>query len=186
LVLSTMHAVNANQALDRMINMFPAQAQSRILQDLSLNLRCIVSQRLLEGMRGQRLPAAEVLLNTPFVADLIEQGRVGEIKEVMEKSASIGMQTFDQSLLYLYQDGKISRDEALDNADSRNNLEWRMNFSTESGDMTGEYRPHGVSESEVSNRDGMEVSEKPRRNAADPTTSIMALEGLQPFDQTKI
>lgn len=186
LVLSTMHAVNANQALDRMINMFPAQAQSRILQDLSLNLRCIVSQRLLEGMRGQRLPAAEVLLNTPFVADLIEQGRVGEIKEVMEKSASIGMQTFDQSLLYLYQDGIISRDEALDNADSRNNLEWRMNFSTESGDMTGEYGQHGVSESEVSNRDGMEVSEKPRRNAADPTTSIMALEGLQPFDQTKI
>lgn len=186
LVLSTLHAVNANQALDRMINMFPADAQNRILQDLSLNLRCIVSQRLLMGADGGRIPAAEILLNTPFVADLIEQGRVGEIKDVMEKSASIGMQTFDQSLLYLYQDGKISREEALANADSRNNLEWRMNFSTDAGDMTGEFRSskQGGAGAKINRQDPTTV--EVRRNALDPTTSIMKLDGLQPFDQTKI
>lgn len=138
LVLSTLHAVNANQALDRIMGLFPDDSRNRVLQDLSLNLRCIASQRLIASDNGGRVPAVEVLINTPFVADLISKGNVGDIKEVMEKSTSIGMQTFDQSLLYLYQEGKISREEALANADSRNNLEWRMNFGGGVSDPTVE------------------------------------------------
>ncbi len=138
LVVSTLHAVNANQALDRIVGLFPEDARNRVLQDLSLNLRCIASQRLVMSADGKRVPAVEILLNTPFIAELIYKGQVGDIKEVMEKSASIGMQTFDQSLLLLYQEGKISREEALSNADSRNNLEWRMNFCGGVSDPTTE------------------------------------------------
>lgn len=138
LVVSTLHAVNANQALDRIVGLFPEDARTRILQDLSLNLRCIASQRLVMSANGCRVPAVEILLNTPFIADLIYKGQAGDIKAVMEKSASIGMQTFDQSLLQLYQEGKISREEALANADSRNNLEWRMNFGGGVSDPTTE------------------------------------------------
>lgn len=186
LVLSTLHAVNANQALDRMINMFPADQQNRIFQDLSLNLRCIVSQRLITGTDKERFPAAEVLINTPFVADLIDQGRVGEIKEVMEKSASVGMQTFDQSLLYLYQAGKISKEEALSNADSRNNLEWRMNFSSDHSDAKNQFSGNSVDSSpDVEAMSSPEMSNQVSTQL-DPTTSIMALDGLQPFEQSKI
>ncbi|MGF1642898.1 MAG: PilT/PilU family type 4a pilus ATPase [Thiotrichales bacterium] len=128
LVLSTLHAVNANQALDRVVNLFPAQSRNRILMDLSLNLRAIVSQRLLRGLKTPRIPAVEVMLNTPFIAELIRDGKVGEIKEIMGKTRSTGMQTFDQSLLQLYEAGEISREEALANADSRNDLEWKINF----------------------------------------------------------
>ena len=136
LVVSTMHAVNANQALDRIVGLFPEDARQRVLQDLSLNLRCIASQRLVMGKDGNRVPAVEILLNTPFIAELIYKGLVGDIKEVMEKSASMGMQTFDQALLQLYEQGRISREEALSNADSRNNLEWRMNFGGGVGDSS--------------------------------------------------
>ena len=138
LVVSTMHAVNANQALDRIVGLFPEDARQRVLQDLSLNLRCIASQRLVMGKDGNRVPAVEVLINTPFIAELIYKGLVGDIKEVMEKSSSVGMQTFDQALLQLYEQGKISREEALSNADSRNNLEWRMNFGGGVSDPTTE------------------------------------------------
>ena len=138
LVVSTMHAVNANQALDRIVGLFPEDARQRVLQDLSLNLRCIASQRLVMGKDGNRVPAVEILLNTPFIAELIYKGLVGDIKEVMEKSTSVGMQTFDQALLQLYEQGRISREEALSNADSRNNLEWRMNFGGGVGDSTAE------------------------------------------------
>ncbi len=139
LVLSTLHAVNANQALDRIINLFPTDTRNRILMDLSLNLRAIVSQRLLRGLKAPRIPAVEVLINTPFIAELIRQGKVHEIKDIMEKGDAVGMQTFDQSLVRLYEQGEISREEALANADSRNNLEWRINFgggveTRESGD----------------------------------------------------
>ncbi|HHJ19693.1 MAG TPA: PilT/PilU family type 4a pilus ATPase [Gammaproteobacteria bacterium] len=136
LVVSTLHAINANQALDRIVNLFPAEERNRILQDLSLNLRGIVSQRLLKTTEGKRVPAVEVLVNTPFVADLIARGRAGEIKDVMEKSSSVGMQTFDQSLLALFEAGWISRDDALEFSDSPNNLKWLMNFG---GDVTGEH-----------------------------------------------
>ncbi|MGF1546912.1 MAG: PilT/PilU family type 4a pilus ATPase [Thiotrichales bacterium] len=128
LVLSTLHAVNANQALDRIVNLFPPQSRNRILMDLSLNLRAVVSQRLLRGLKSPRIPAVEVMLNTPFIAELIRDGKVGEIKEIMSKTRATGMQTFDQALLQLHEAGEISREEALGNADSRNDLEWKINF----------------------------------------------------------
>jgi twitching motility protein PilU len=128
LCLTTLHAVNANQALDRVINFFPPEAKRQILMDLSLNLRGIVSQRLVLGTDGKRVPAVEVLVNTPYISELITKGQLADIKGVMEKGAVNGMQTFDQSLYELYKVKKISLQEALANADSRGNLEWRINF----------------------------------------------------------
>jgi twitching motility protein PilU len=128
LCLTTLHAINANQALDRVINFFPPEAKRQILMDLSLNLRGIVSQRLVLGTDGKRVPAVEVLVNTPYISELITKGQLADIKEVMEKGAVNGMQTFDQSLYELYKIKKISLQDALANADSRGNLEWRINF----------------------------------------------------------
>jgi twitching motility protein PilU len=128
LCLTTLHAVNANQALDRIINLFPPDAKQQILMDLSLNLRGIVSQRLVLGMDGWRVPAIEVLVNTPYISELVKKGDLGEIKEVMAKGAVSGMLTFDQSLYELYKEKKISLQDALTNADSRGDLEWRINF----------------------------------------------------------
>ena len=102
LCLTTLHAVNANQALDRIINFFPTDARNQILMDLSLNLAGIVSQRLVQSTDGGRLPAVEVLMNTPYISELIRKGDFGEIKEVMEKGAAVGMQTFDQCLHDLF------------------------------------------------------------------------------------
>ncbi len=128
LCLTTLHAVNANQALDRVINFFPPDGKQQILMDLSLNLRGIVSQRLVLGAEGKRVPAVEVLINTPYISELVRNGQLGEIKDAMEKGSVSGMQTFDQSLYDLYKSGKISLQDALGNADSRGNLEWRINF----------------------------------------------------------
>ncbi|MFP4080105.1 MAG: PilT/PilU family type 4a pilus ATPase [Ectothiorhodospira sp.] len=128
LALTTLHAVNANQALDRIINFFPPEAKQQVLMDLSLNLRGIVSQRLVLGKDGSRLPAVEVLVNTAYIAELIRKGEIGEIKAVMEKGASVGMQTFDQSLFELYKSGRVNLPEALAKADSRGDLEWRIHF----------------------------------------------------------
>lgn len=128
LSLSTLHAVNANQALDRIVNMFPPDAKKQILMDLSMNLRGIVSQRLVSAKSGKRIPAVEVLINTPYISELIKKGEIGEIKEVMEKGGSVGMQTFDQSLFELYKSDAITLQNALANADSRGDLEWRINF----------------------------------------------------------
>ena len=128
LCLTTLHAVNANQALDRIINFFPPEGKQQILMDLSLNLRGIVSQRLVLGIDGKRVPAVEVLINTPYLSEMIKKGEMGEIKEIMEKGAVNGMQTFDQSLYDLYKAKSISLQDALANADSRGNLEWRINF----------------------------------------------------------
>lgn len=128
LALSTLHAVNGNQALDRVINMFPPDAKHQILMDLSLNLRGIIAQRLVVGKDGKRLPAVEVLINTPYISELIRKGEMGGIKEVMEKGGSVGMQTFDQALFELYKAGLITLQTALSNADSRGDLEWRINF----------------------------------------------------------
>ncbi|MBK1672097.1 type IV pili twitching motility protein PilT [Ectothiorhodospira shaposhnikovii] len=128
LALSTLHAVNANQALDRIINFFPPESKQQILMDLSLNLRGIVSQRLLLGKDGSRLPAVEVMLNTPYIAELIRKGEINAIKGVMEKGASVGMQTFDQALFELYKAGQVTLPEALAKADSRGDLEWRIHF----------------------------------------------------------
>jgi twitching motility protein PilU len=130
LAISTLHANNANQALDRIVNFFPEERRKQLLSDLSINLRAFVSQRLIPTIDNKRCAAIEVLLNSGRVADLIMQGDVLEIKEVMEKSESMGMQTFDTALFRLYNQGKISLDEALKNADGENNLRLRIELAS--------------------------------------------------------
>ena len=123
LCLCTLHANNANQALDRIINFFPSDRHSQVWMDLSLNLKAIVAQQLLPTVDGQgRRAAIEVLINTPLVSDHIRKGEVHELKELMRKSGELGMQTFDQALYQLYQDGDITYDAALAHADSPNDL----------------------------------------------------------------
>jgi len=135
LAISTLHANNANQAFDRIINFFPEDRRNQLLMDLSLNVRGIVSQRLIPTMEGKRVAAFEILLGTPLISDLILKGEVHRIKEVMEKSENVGMQTFDASLYQLYKAGKISYEEALRNADSQNNL--RLRIDLEEKDIQG-------------------------------------------------
>lgn len=134
LCLATLHANNANQAIDRIINFFPEVYHRQLLTDLSLNLRSIVSQRLLRGVDNALVPAVEVLLNSPYVADLISKGSIGEIKEAMKDSAEEDMVSFDQALLSLYRRDLISLDEALNNADSKNDL----GLAIRMGDGTGD------------------------------------------------
>jgi twitching motility protein PilU len=128
LCLSTLHAVNANQALDRIINLFPPEQKNQILMDLSLNLKAVISQRLVPAKGGGRIAAVEVMIITPYISELIRKGEMSDIKEVMEKGGKAGMQTFDQSLFSLFKDGRVEKQDALANADSRTNLEWRINF----------------------------------------------------------
>ncbi len=122
LCLATLHANNANQAIDRILNFFPEVYHRQLLTDLSLNLRAIISQRLLRGVDDDLVPAVEVMLNSPYIADLISKGSIGEIKEAMKESADEDTITFDEALLSLYRRGLISLDEALHNADSKNDL----------------------------------------------------------------
>jgi len=133
LAISTLHANNANQALDRIINFFPEERRPQLLNDLSLNLQAFVSQRLIPTVDGKRCAAIEILLNSPRVSDLILQGNVQEIKEVMMKSESMGMQTFDTALYSLHKQGKISIEEALKNADSENNLRLKIELGEKGG-----------------------------------------------------
>ncbi len=128
LAISTLHANNANQAMERVINMFPQELHKQLFMDLSLNLRAVISQRLVMGVDGRRVAAIEIMVNTPHIADLILKGGVDEIKEAMRASGAKGMQTFDEALYKLYKEGRISLDEALSNADSRTNLEAKINF----------------------------------------------------------
>ncbi len=129
LAISTLHANNANQALDRIINFFPEERRNQLLMDISLNIRAFISQRLIPTVDGKRGIAVEILLGTPLVCDLILKGEIHKIKEVMEKSTNIGMQTFDQALFDLYKSGMITLDEALRNADSQNNLRLKISLS---------------------------------------------------------
>jgi twitching motility protein PilU len=123
LCLATLHANSANQALDRIINFFPEERRPQLLMDLSLNLRGMISQRLIPLKEGKgRIAAVEVMLNSPLIADLIFKGEVHEIKELMKRSRELGMQTFDQHLFELYDNGIISYEDALRNADSVNDL----------------------------------------------------------------
>ena len=123
LCLCTLHANNANQALDRIINFFPSERRQQLLMDLSLNVRAFISQRLLPRRDGQgRVPAVEVMLNSPLISDLIFKGDVTGIKDIMKRSRELGMQTFDQALFDLYEAGQISYEDALRNADSLNDL----------------------------------------------------------------
>lgn len=132
LAITTLHAVNSNQAMDRIINMFPTEKREQLLMDLSLNLKAIISQRLVPGMNGKYVAAIEILMNTPYITDLIKDGNFGEIKEVMKKGDAAGMRTFDQSLYDLYKDDKITIKNALAYADSSTDLEWRINFGGDS------------------------------------------------------
>ena len=129
LCLSTLHANNSNQALDRIINFFPEERRNQLLLDLSLNLKAFVSQRLVPTLDGKRTAAIEILLGTQLVRDLIQKGDIHGIKEVMEKSENVGMQTFDSHLLRLFKEGIISLEEALQNSDSPNNLKLKINLS---------------------------------------------------------
>jgi twitching motility protein PilU len=127
LCLATLHANSANQALDRVINFFPEERRAQLLMDLGLNLKAIISQRLIPNKDGKgRSPAVEVMINSPLITDLIMKGDIPGIKEIMKKSTEAGMQTFDQSLFNLYETGLISYDDALRNADSQNDLRLRI------------------------------------------------------------
>jgi twitching motility protein PilU len=126
LCLATLHSNNASQAIERVMNFFPVSRHAEIYLQLSLNLRAIVSQRLVPGVDGKRVAALEILLDTPWAKDLIKQGQVDVLKEAMEKSTQEGGQTFDQSLFDLYAEGRISEAQALANADSANNLRIRI------------------------------------------------------------
>ncbi|MDH5648920.1 MAG: PilT/PilU family type 4a pilus ATPase [Gammaproteobacteria bacterium] len=131
LCLATLHANSANQALDRVINFFPEERKAQLLMDLSLNLKAVISQRLIPLKVGKgRVPAVEVMLNTPLIADLILEGNIHELKELMSKSGEAGMQTFDQSLFNLYEADLISYDEALRNADSVNDIRLRIKLES--------------------------------------------------------
>ena len=128
LAISTLHANNANQALERVINLFPQDLHKQLFMDLSLNIRAIVSQRLVLGVDGKRCAAIEILVNTPHISELILKGDIDEVKVAMAESGQKGMQTFDMALFNLYKDGRIELEEALNNADSRTNLEAKINF----------------------------------------------------------
>jgi twitching motility protein PilU len=131
LVLATLHANSANQALDRIVNFFPEERRTQLLMDLSLNLRAMISQRLLPRQREPgRIAAVEVMINSPLVADHIFKGEVGEIKDVMKRSRELGMQTFDQALFDLYEAGSVSYEDVLRNADSVNDLRLRIKLES--------------------------------------------------------
>jgi twitching motility protein PilU len=137
LCLATLHANSANQALDRIINFFPDERRAQLLMDLSLNLKALVSQRLIPKQDGKgRIAAIEVMINSPLISDMIFKGEVGDIKEIMKKSRNIGMQTFDQALFDLYEANAISYEVALRNADSVNDLRLQIKLSSERGRST--------------------------------------------------
>jgi len=128
LVLATMHANNAAESLDRIINMFPREQHNQIFLDLSQYLRAIMAQRLVMGKENRRVAAVEVMINTPHIATLVKKGDVVSIKEAITTSTERGTQSFDVALYALYKAGKVTLDEALSNADSRANLEAKINF----------------------------------------------------------
>jgi twitching motility protein PilU len=147
LCLATLHSNNADQTLERILNFFPEAAHKNVLMNLALNLRAVISQRLVVGKDGRRLPATEVLLNTPLIRDMIRRGQTHEIKDAMDKSLQDGMHTFDQSLYRLYKDGRIELEEALNKSDSRDGLALKIRLS-DSGNvedsLVSENDPYGL------------------------------------------
>ena len=139
LCLATLHSNNADQTLDRILNFFPETAHKNVLMNLSLNLKAVISLRLVVGKDGKRLPASEVLINTPMIRDLIRRGEVHEVKQAMDTSLEEGMHTFDQSLFKMYKDGKIELEEALRKADSRDGLALKIRLAE---GATGEHDPY--------------------------------------------
>jgi twitching motility protein PilU len=172
LCLSTLHANNANQAMDRIINFFPEERHTQLLQDLSLNMRGIISQRLVKTVDGKRAAAIEVLLGTPRAADLIAKGDVGALKELMEKSAEQGMQTFDMALFKLYKGGQITLEEALKNADSKNNL--RLKITLDSKNPEAKKKGDGI-QLEGSKADPAAAA-APKLKSAEPEAAAPAAE----------
>ena len=160
LCLGTLHANNSYHALNRIINFFPLENRPALFLDLSASLRAIVSQRLVRKPDGIRIPAAEVMLNTRHVAELIERGEVQAIKDAMEQTLAPGSQTFEQDLFRLYRDGVITLDEALANADSPTNLSWLINNSdalTNTGKE--EKKPDQALEFDTTNANGASFKE---------------------------
>jgi len=177
LCISTLHANNANQALDRIINFFPEERRNQLLMDLSLNLRAFISQRLVPTVDGKRAAAIEILLGTPSVSEMILRGEVESIKEIMQKSENLGMQTFDTALFKLYEAGKITLDETLKNADSANNLRLRIKLHSK-----GEEGSVGLTSDDESNETAGDA--KPaEKSAADSLGSMgglsLALEEIE-------
>jgi twitching motility protein PilU len=127
--LATLHSNNADQTIERILNFFPEGAHKNVLMNLALNLKAVVSQRLVLGVDGRRMPATEVLINTPMIRDLLRRGQVHEVKMAMEESLQDGMQTFDQCLFRLYKEGRIEMEEALKAADSRDGLALKFRLS---------------------------------------------------------
>ena len=127
LCLSTLHANNSYHAMNRIINFFPREAREALLADLAISMRCVISQRLIRAKAGGRIPAVEIMLNTPHIAELIKKGEMGEIKDAMEQSLAPGSQTFEQALYAQYSAGLITLEEALANSDSPTNLHWLLN-----------------------------------------------------------
>ncbi len=140
LCLATLHANNSYHAMNRIINFYPLENRPSLLLDLAAALQAVVSQRLVRTKAGSRVAAVEVLLNTRHIAELIEKGEIGEIKDALEKSMSPGSQTFEQSLFKLFMDGKITQDEAMANADSATNMLWLINQAT-AGEISGQSMP---------------------------------------------
>ena len=153
LCLSTLHANNANQALDRIINFFPEERHNQLLQDIGLNIQAFISQRLIPTIDGKRVAAIEILIGTSTIKELIAKGDIMGIKEIMEKSEELGMQTFDSHIYRLYKEGIISLEEAMKNADSPSNLQVKMNLE----DNT--YADMSKGEPEL-DRDGNEVEDE--------------------------
>ena len=133
LCLATLHSNNADQTIERILNFFPEAAHKNVLMNLSLNLKAVISQRLVVGVDGRRVPAAEVLINTPHIRDLMRRGQVHEIKQAMEESLEDGMESFDQCLFRMQKEGKIDIDEALRAADSRDGLALKFRLSEGAG-----------------------------------------------------
>ena len=139
LCLATLHSNNADQTLERILNFFPESAHKNVLMNLALNLRAVVSQRLVLGVDGRRMPAAEVLINTPMIRDLLRRGQVHEIKQAMEDSLEEGMESFDQCLFRMVKDGLVKQEEALRAADSKDGLALKFRLSEGS---SGEHDPY--------------------------------------------
>ncbi|BBA35727.1 twitching motility protein PilT [Methylocaldum marinum] len=174
LCLSTLHANNANQALDRIINFFPEERRNQLLLDLSLNLRAFVSQRLVPTVDGKRTAAIEIMLGTPLVCDFIRKGEIHAIKEVMEKSEGLGMQTFDSHLVKLYQAGRVTAEEAIRNADSANNVRLKISLSQ------GKRRTPGEASPESAKTSRNQLREKAAKAQADESAFAMMNLSLEP------
>ncbi len=170
LCFATLHSNNANQAMERIMNFFPPERHAQIYLQLSLNLRGILSQRLVKTIEGGRAAAVEVLLDSPRVKDLIHKGEVAELKEAMEKSTNIGMQTFDQALFDIYKAGKITLEEALKNADSANNLRLRVKLSEEGG--FEEKKGPTKAKSSKKDEDGKSGDDKGKAQKADDALNL--------------